>query len=135
MLSFVGGDMRDRGKDIAAVSSSTLDAVSVVDATLASFVVDIKIPEVVVKVDGSSTKVTSEQGSVGGEDGGDVDMTLAAEGDAHTCEPFVEVGNNRRSFLMCHKLWTTRMKKDEEDSWLVVVVVVHHIDEFDPRMI
>ena len=110
MFGFVGGNMRDSGKDIAAVSSSTLDAVSVVDATLASLVVDIKVPEVVVKVDGSSAKVTSEQGSMGGKDGGDVDMTLAAEGNAHTCEPLVEVGNNRRLFLMRHKLWTTRMR-------------------------
>lgn len=110
MLGFVSCDMRDGGEDIAAVSSSTLNAVSVVDATLACLVVDIKVPEVVVKVDGSSAKVSSEQGSVGGEDGGDVDMTLAAEGNAYTCEPFVEVGNNRCLLLMRHKLWTTRMK-------------------------
>jgi hypothetical protein len=104
MLSFIGRDMRDGSKDIAAVCSSTLDAVSVVDATFASFMVDIKIPEVVIKVDGSSAKVTTEQGGVGGEDGGDVDMTLAAEGNTHTCEPFVKVSNDRCRFLMCNKL-------------------------------
>jgi hypothetical protein len=51
MLSLVGSDMGDGCKDIAAVSGSALDAVTVVDATLSSLVVDIEGAEVVVEID------------------------------------------------------------------------------------
>lgn len=104
MLGFVGSDVRDSGKDVAAVGCGTLDTVTMVDTTLASFMVDVKVAKVVVKVDGPGTEVSSKQGGVGCEDGGDIDMTLAAQGDAHTSEPLVEVCDHGRSFLMGHEL-------------------------------
>ena len=78
MLGLVGGDVADRGEDVGTVSSGTLDAVSVVDATLARLVVDIKVLEVVVEVDAAGAKVSTQKGGVCGEDGGDVDVTLPA---------------------------------------------------------
>ncbi len=72
----------------------TLDAVTVVDPALARFVIDIKVLEVVVKVDAPCAEVSTEKGSVGGEDSGHVDLTLAAEGDGETRLPFVEMGDN-----------------------------------------
>ena len=65
-----------------------------VNTTLASFVVHIKVLQVVVKVDASRTKVSSEQGGVGGEDGGDVDVSFPAQGNGETSLPLVEVGDN-----------------------------------------
>jgi hypothetical protein len=86
------------------VGGSTLDAVTMVDATLSSLVVDVKVAQVVVKVNGSGTEVAAKEGGVGGEDGGDVDMTLAAESNAHTSEPLVEVSNDGSLFLVGSKL-------------------------------
>lgn len=60
MLGFVGSDVRDSSKDVAAVGGGTLDAVAVVDTALASLVVDVKVAEVVIKVNGSSTEVSSK---------------------------------------------------------------------------
>jgi len=56
-----------------------------------SFMVYVEILKIVVKVDGASTQVATEQGSVGGKDRRDIDMTLATKGDGETCLPFVEV--------------------------------------------
>ena len=91
------------------MSRSTLDAVAVVDATLAGLVVDIEGAEVVVEIDGAGAEVTAEQGGVGGEDGRDVDVTLAAERDTDSGKPFVEVGNHCRLSLMDNKLIPTAM--------------------------
>ena len=104
MFGLVSSDVRDGCKDIAAMGCSTLDAVAVIDAALASLVVDIKVAEVVVKVHGAGTQVAAEQGSVCGEDGGDVDVTLAAQGNADACKPFMEVGNDSGLALVGHKL-------------------------------
>lgn len=84
MLAFVGGDVTDSGEDIGAVGGAPLDAVAVVDATLASLVVDIKVGEVVVEVDASGTEVPAEEGGVGGEDGGDVECSPPAQRDSDT---------------------------------------------------
>ena len=51
--------------------------------------VNVKVLEVVVKVDGAGA-----EGGVGGEDGGHVDVTLAKEGNGKTGLPFVEVGDD-----------------------------------------
>jgi hypothetical protein len=104
MLSLVGCDMRDCGKDITTVSGSALDTVSVVNATLASLMVDIKVPEIIVKVNGSSAKITPKQGSMSGKDSGHIDVTLAAKSDTHTGKPFVEVGNDGCLIFMCNEL-------------------------------
>lgn len=75
------------------MSGGAFDAVSVVDTALACFVVDIKVLEVVVEVDGASAKIAAEKSRVSGEDGGYVDVSLATERDCETGLPFVEVGN------------------------------------------
>lgn len=43
VFTLVGSDVRDGGKDVGAVGCAPLDAVAVVDATLARFVVDIEV--------------------------------------------------------------------------------------------
>ena len=81
VLRLVRGDVRDGGKDVGAVRCGALDAVAVVDAALAGFVVDVKVLEVVVKVYRAGAEVAAEQGSVGGKDGGHVDVPFPAERD------------------------------------------------------
>ena len=43
MLGLVGGDVGDGGKDVGAVGGGALYTVTVVDAALASFVVDVEV--------------------------------------------------------------------------------------------
>ena len=45
-----------------------------------------------------------------GEDGGDVDMSLAAEGDGEAGLPFVEVGDNGAVELARDVLWSVRVR-------------------------
>lgn len=66
-----------------------------VDATFACLMVNIKVLQVVVKVDTSSTEVSAKESSMGGEDGGHVNVSLAAEWNGKTCLPLVKVGYDR----------------------------------------
>ena len=91
VLAFIGGDVRHGREHIGAVRRGTFDAVSVVDAALAGFVINVEVLEVVVEVDRAGAEVASEEGCVGGEDGRDVDMALAKEGNGKTGLPLVEV--------------------------------------------
>ena len=63
-----------------------------VDTPLSSLMINIKVLQVVVEINTSSTQVSSEQSSVGGKDGSYVDMPLSAKGNSETGLPFVEVG-------------------------------------------
>lgn len=65
-----------------------------VDASFSSFVVYIKVLQVVVEIYTSSAQVSTQERSVGGEDGGNVDMSLSAERNSQTSLPFVEMGDN-----------------------------------------
>lgn len=71
----------------------SFDAVSMVDTAFTGFMVDVKVLEVVVKVDGAGAEVSPEKGCVGREDCRYVDMTLATEWDGETCLPLVKMGN------------------------------------------
>lgn len=86
------------------MSCSALDTVSVVDTTLSGFLVHIKVPEVVVEIYIAGAEVASKKRSMGSEDGSDVDMTLTAEGNPDTGEPFVKVGDDGRLALVGNKL-------------------------------
>lgn len=72
----------------------TFDAIAVVNAPLASFMVDIKVLEVVVKIDTAGTEVTPEESSMGREHGRDIHMSLPAERDGHAGLPLVKVGDD-----------------------------------------
>ena len=110
MLALVRGDVRDGGEDVRAVRRGALDAVAVVDAALAGLVVDVEVLQVVVEVDGAGAEVAAEEGGVGGKDSGDVDVSLAAEGDSEAGLPFVEVGNNGTVELAQDILWSRRVR-------------------------
>lgn len=50
MLTLVGGDVRDGGKDIGGVGGGTLDAVAVIYSTLARLGVYIKELQIIVEI-------------------------------------------------------------------------------------
>lgn len=86
--------MRNGCENISAMCCRTFYAVSVIDSSLSGFMVDIKILQIVVKINGTGTEIAAEERCVGCEHSGDVDMSLTAKGDGDTCLPFMEVCNN-----------------------------------------
>jgi hypothetical protein len=98
------GDVRDGRENIARVCGGALDTVSVVDASLAGFGVDVEVLQVVVKVDRAGAKISSEKGGMGGENGGDVNAPFLGQWQSNTSEPFVEVGNDCSLLFMADKL-------------------------------
>ena len=110
MFALVDCDVGNGHKNIGTVGGRALDAVVVVDAVLAHLMVDIEVLEVVVKVDRAGAEVAAEEGGVGGEDDGDVDVLLAAEGDGEAGLPFVEVGDNGTFELAQDVLWSRHVR-------------------------
>lgn len=108
MFRFVGGDMRDGGEDVGTMGSGTFDAVSVIYTTFSGLVIDVKILEIIIKVDRSGAKVTTEKGGVCGEDSGDINMALATEWNSKSCLPFVEMGDDGGVKLASDVLNTNR---------------------------
>jgi hypothetical protein len=98
------GDVRDGRENIARVCGGALDTVSVVDASLAGFGVDVEVLQVVVKVDRAGAKVSSEESSMGGENSGDVNASLLGERQRDTGKPLVEVSNDSPLLLVANKL-------------------------------
>ena len=94
MLALVSSDMRDSGEDICTMGCAAFNAVSVIDTTFPCLVINVKVLKVVVKVDGTSAEVTAEEGGVGGEYGGDVNMPFPTKGDSNTGLPLMKVGDN-----------------------------------------
>lgn len=100
VLTFVCSDVRDGGEDICRVRRTALYAITVVNASLASLCVHIEVLQVVVEIDGASAEVAAEEGSVGGEDGGHIDLALLTQGESNTRQPFVELCNNSSLLLV-----------------------------------
>jgi hypothetical protein len=94
MFGFVGGDMGDSGEDIRAMCGRAFNAIPMVNTTLSGFVVNIEVLKVVVKVDRTSTEVSTQEGCVGGEDGSDIYVALPAERNGDPSLPFVKMGND-----------------------------------------
>ena len=82
------------------MGSTALYAVSVVDASLSSFGIAVEILQVVVEIHRASAEITAKKGSVGGEDGGDVDAALLAERKRDTGQPLVELSNDSALLFM-----------------------------------
>ena len=76
------------------MGSSSFDTISMVDSSFSSFRIHVEPLQVVVKVDVASAQVATEQGSVGSEDGSDIDAALLAEGQRYASKPFVKLRND-----------------------------------------
>jgi hypothetical protein len=115
VLRLEGGDVRDGGEDIAGVSGSSLNAVSVVDATLAGLGVDVKVLQVVVEVHGAGAEVSAEKGGVCGEDGRDINAALLAEWQGDTSKPLMKVSNDSLLPLVTDKLGGNKVSRSRPD--------------------
>ena len=71
-----------------------------IDTSLSGFVVNVKVLQVVVEINATSAEVSTEKGSVGGENGGNIDVPLSTQRDCETSLPFVEMGNDGLLSLM-----------------------------------
>ena len=87
---------------------TSLNTVTVVDATFASFMINVEILKIVVEVDRAGTEITAEQGSMGGKHRCDIDVPLAQERDGETSLPLVEVGDHGLVELACDILYGAR---------------------------
>jgi hypothetical protein len=96
MLRFISSDMGYSSEDIRTVSSTTLDTVTMIDTTLSCFFIHIEMGEVVVEIHRTSTEVTTQQSSMGGENGAYIELTLLDERKSNTSLPLVEMGNHSR---------------------------------------
>lgn len=56
--------------------------------------VDIKILQIVIEINGTGTEIAAEERCVRREYSSDIDMSLTAKGNGDTCLPFMEVRNN-----------------------------------------
>ena len=83
-------------ENVCTMSSASFYAVPVVDATLSSFVIDVKVLEIVVEIDAAGTEISAEEGSMSRKHSGDVDVALPAERDGQTGLPFMEMGDDGR---------------------------------------
>ena len=104
MLAFVCSDMRNRSENIRTVCRRTFDTVSMVYAAFTSLMIDIEILQVVVEIDGPRAQVSSEKCGVCCEDGGDIDMSLAAERNRKPGLPLMKMRNDGFCELMRHIL-------------------------------
>ena len=94
ILRLQGSDVRYSGEDVRTVCRCTLDAISMVYAAFSGFMVDVKILDIVIKVNIASGEVTAKESSVCREHCRDIDATFPADGDGDTCLPFVEVSDD-----------------------------------------
>ena len=94
MLSLVRGDVRHSCEYISAMGSRTLDAVAMIYPAFSGFMVDVKVLQIVVEIDRSSTEVPAEESSVRGEHGGDIDVAFTTQRDGNAGLPLMEVGDD-----------------------------------------
>lgn len=75
-----------------------------VNASLACLVIAVEVLKIIIEVDRSCAKITSEQGGVRSEHSGHIDVTLAAEGNRYSDLPLVEVRDYRGFLVARHVL-------------------------------
>ena len=100
VLALVGGDVGDGGEDVGGVCCTTLNAVAVVDASLARLGIAVKVLQVVVEIDRAGAEVAAEKGSVSGEDGGHIDLALLTQGESNSRKPLVKLCDDSSFFLV-----------------------------------
>lgn len=109
MLTLVCCNVGHGSKDVASVSSSALNAVTVVDTAISSLRIHIKILQVIIEINRASAKVSPEECGMGSKDSGDIDAALFAQWQSYTRQPFVDVSNNCLFLFMGDKLKSVRV--------------------------
>ena len=83
-------------KDVGTVDSCSLQTVSMINLSITSLFVNIKIRKVVVKVQIGSTEVPPEKGSMSGEQGGYLRLLHSQQYQPHPSQPLVELCHHQR---------------------------------------
>ena len=78
VFAFICCDVRNGCEHISAMCCRTFYAVSVINSSFSGFVVDIKILQIVIEINGAGTEIAAEQRCVCRKYGSDVDMSLTA---------------------------------------------------------
>lgn len=113
MFRFVAGNFRDGREDVREICSGTFEAVPeglkrrehdaswridkfrqhlpMINLSFAGFFVYRKLIQVVVEIGLSSAQISTQQGGVRGEDGGDIDVTRSNGDEPNASLPLVEV--------------------------------------------
>ena len=86
--------MGNSSEDVSRMRRGTFDAVSVVDSALARLRIHVKELQVVVKVNRSSTEISTKESGMCREDGRYIHMPLLRQGYRNSGEPFVEVSDD-----------------------------------------
>jgi hypothetical protein len=86
--------VRYGGENVSTVRGGAFNAITMVNAAFSRFMVNVKVLQVVVKVNCSCTKITTEKRGMCCEHSSDVDMPLPAKWDGDSRLPFVEVSDN-----------------------------------------
>ena len=124
MLRFVCGDVRNSGENICAMSSRAFNAVSVVDTTLARFVIDVEVLKVVVEVDAASAQIATKKGGMGRENCCHIDVSFPAKRDGKASLLLVEMGNDGLLKVMSDKLSKEPGNKITKDDRLIRFMVI-----------
>lgn len=95
-----------------------------IDTSLSGFMVNVKVLQVVVKVDTAGAEVSTEKGSVGGENGSNIDVSLSAQRNCKTSLPFVEMGNDGLLGLVFREFAEEPGNEVTKDDGFVGLVVV-----------
>ena len=117
MFAFIGGDVRDGGKDVSSMRCPSLNAISVVDATPACLSVDIEMLKIIVKVNRSCAQISTEECSVGGKNSSNVYPAFSTEWQGHTGKPFMKLRDNGTLLFMIDILETVKHDSDVVIGW------------------
>lgn len=94
------------------MSSGSFNAIAMVNASFAGFVVDIKVLQIIIEIDGSCAEVSSEESGVGGEYRRDINSTFSAKGKCNSSKPFMEMSNDGFRSLVRDKLLLANVIKE-----------------------
>lgn len=72
--------MGDSSEDVARMSSSTFNAIPMVDTALSSLGIDIEELQVVVEINRAGTEIPSQESGMGREDGRNINPSLLGKG-------------------------------------------------------
>ena len=104
MLTLERRDVRHGRENVGRMRRSSLNAVPVVDASLAGLGIYVEVLEVVVEIDRPRTEIASEQGRMGGEDSGQIHVPLFGQWQGHPGQPLVKMSHHRQSTLVGDEL-------------------------------
>ena len=92
-----------------------------VDTAFACLVVDVKVLEVVVKINATRAKVATQESCVRSENSGDIDVTFPAERDGHANLPFVKMGYHGPVELSSDVLHVVVNQYDDAKRWWILL--------------